>query len=322
MLPGCDGSTSTILIWLNLFTHRLNALIKILTVLFTTECIRILLDNAMLSLLSANYHLSHPSMQATLNIATNAAREAGKVIFRNMARIDSLSIQTKQRNDFVSKVNCQAEQEIIHTIRLAYPQHSILAKESGHREGDENQWIIDPLDGTTNYLHGFPHYCVSIALRHQQRLEIAVIYDPFKDELFCAGRGNGAILNDRKLRVSKLTSIGGTLLGTGFHFRKHENIDPHLATLRELLPHTSGIRRTGSAALDLAYVAAGRLDGFWEFGLNTWDIAAGCLLVQEAGGLVGDHHGGSTHLDTGDIVAATPKVFRLMLNAIHTATNK
>jgi len=276
----------------------------------------------MLSLLSANHHLPHPTMQATLNIAINAAREAGKIIIRNMARIDSLSIQTKQKNDFVSEVDYQAEQEIIHIIRRAYPQHSILAEESGHREGDENQWIIDPLDGTINYLHGIPHYCVSIALRHQQRLEIAVIYDPFKDELFCAGRGNGATLNDRKLRVSKLTSFDGALVGTGFPFREHDNIDPYLATLRELILHTSGIRRTGSAALDLAYVAAGRLDGFWEFGLNTWDIAAGCLLVQEAGGLVGDHHGGSTHLDTGNIVAANPKVFRLMLNAIHTVTNE
>lgn len=263
-------------------------------------------------------------MQATLNIAVNAAREAGKIIFRNMGRIDSLSVHVKQKNDFVSEIDHQAEQEIITIIRRAYPHHGILAEESGqndgNREGDEYQWIIDPLDGTTNYLRGFPHYSVSIALRHKQRLEVGVIYDPFKDELFSAGRGNGATLNDRKLRVTKLVGFEGALLATGFPFRENQNIDSYLATLRELMLHTAGIRRAGSAALDLAYVAAGRFDGFWEFGLNIWDVAAGCLIIQEAGGLVGDHHGGHTHLDTGDIVAANPKIFRLMLNAIHTAT--
>ncbi len=265
-------------------------------------------------------------MQATLNIAVNAAREAGKIISRNIGRIDSLSIHVKQKNDFVSEVDNQAEQEIINIIRRAYPQHGILAEESGqndgNREGDEYQWIIDPLDGTTNYLRGFPHYSVSIALRHKQRLEVGVIYDPFKDELFSAGRGNGATLNDRKLRVTKLVGFEGALLATGFPFRENQNIDSYLATLREFMLHTAGIRRAGSAALDLAYVAAGRFDGFWEFGLNIWDIAAGCLIIQEAGGLVGDHHGGHTHLDTGDIVAANPKIFRLMLNTIHTATKK
>lgn len=259
-------------------------------------------------------------MQATLNIAVNAAREAGKIIFRNMGRVDSLSVQVKQKNDFVSEIDHQAEQEIINIIRRAYPQHGILAEESGQSDGDEYQWIIDPLDGTTNYLRGFPHYSVSIALRHQQRLEVGVIYDPFKDELFCAGRGNGATLNDRKIRVTKLIGFEGALLGTGFPFRENQNIDSYLASLRELMLHTSGIRRAGSAALDLAYVAAGRLDGFWEFGLNAWDIAAGCLIVQEAGGLVGDPLGGHSHLDTGDIVAANPKLFRLMLNTLHTAT--
>ncbi len=265
-------------------------------------------------------------MQATLNIAVNAARGAGKIISRNMGRIDSLSVHVKQKNDFVSEVDNQAEQEIINIIRRAYPQHGILAEESGqndgNREGDEYQWIIDPLDGTTNYLRGFPHYSVSIALRHKQRLEVGVIYDPFKDELFSAGRGNGATLNDRKLRVTKLVGFEGALLATGFPFRENQNIDSYLATLREFMLHTAGVRRAGSAALDLAYVAAGRFDGFWEFGLNIWDIAAGCLIIQEAGGLVGDHHGGHTHLDTGDIVAANPKIFRLMLNAIHTATKK
>lgn len=263
-------------------------------------------------------------MQATLNIAINAAREAGKIIFRNIERIESLSVQVKEKNDFVSEVDHQAEQEIINIIHRAYPNHGILAEESGQSEGklegDEYQWIIDPLDGTTNFLRGFPQYSVSIALRHRQRLEAAVIYDPFKDEMFCAGRGNGAILNDRKIRVSKLISYEGSLLGTGFPYKENQNIDTYLAGLREFMLHTSGIRRAGSAALDLAYVAAGRLDGFWEYGLNTWDIAAGCLLVQEAGGLVGDPQGGATHLETGNIVAANPKIFRLMLNSIHNAT--
>lgn len=258
-------------------------------------------------------------MQALLNIAIAAAREAGKIISRNTARIDSLSIQSKQKNDFVSEVDHMAEQEIINIIRRAYPQHGIIAEESGHSTGDEFQWIIDPLDGTTNFLRSFPHYCVSIAMRHKQRLEIGVIYDPFKDELFCAARGDGATLNERKIRVSKLTSLEGALLGTGFPFRENQNIDSYLVTLRELMLHTSGIRRAGSAALDLAYVAAGRLDGFWEFGLNIWDIAAGCLVVQEAGGLVGDHLGGHTHLETGNIVVANPKLFRLIVSTMHSA---
>ena len=259
-------------------------------------------------------------MQATLNIAIEAAREAGKIIFRNMSRVHSLSIQTKEKNDFVSEVDLKAEQEIINIIHRAYPQHGILAEESGDSNSgnqDEYQWIIDPLDGTTNFLRGFPHYSVSIALKHKDRLEVAVIYDPFKDELFCAGQGNGATLNDRKIRVSGLTSFEGALLATGFPFRENQNIDHYLASLKELMLQTSGIRRAGSAALDLAYVAAGRVDGFWEYGINTWDIAAGALIVQEAGGLVGDTSGGHTHLETGNILAANAKLFRLILQALN-----
>ena len=261
-------------------------------------------------------------MQPTLNIAIHAAREAGKIILRNIDRVDSLTIETKEKNDYVSEVDRMAEQEIMATIRDRYPNHAIIGEESGHSKGrdDEYEWIIDPLDGTTNFLRGFPHYCISIAMRHKGRLEIGVIYDPIRDELFCAGRGNGAMLNDRKIRVSNLTSFESALLVTGFPFRENQNIDTYLATLREVMLHTSGIRRAGSAALDLAYVAAGRSDGFWEFGLNIWDIAAGCLLVQEAGGLVGDHVGGHAHLETGNIVAANAKIFRLILKAIHAST--
>ncbi len=272
-------------------------------------------------MLHAQFHYNHSiKMQATLNIAIEAAREAGKIIFQNMSRIHSLSIQTKEKNDFVSEVDLKAEQEIINIIHRVYPQHAILAEESGDRnsgQNDEYQWIIDPLDGTTNFLRGFPHYSVSIALKHKERLEVAVIYDPFKDELFCAGRGNGATLNDRKIRVSSLTNFDGALLATGFPFRENQNIDNYLYTLKDFMLHTSGIRRAGSAALDLAYVATGRVDGFWEYGINTWDIAAGCLIVQEAGGLVGDPQGGHSHLESGNIVAANPKLFRLMLQTLN-----
>ncbi len=260
------------------------------------------------------------NMQATLNIAIEAAREAGKVIFRNMSRVHSLNIQTKEKNDFVSEVDLQAEQEIINVIHRVFPQHGILAEESGSRNSgsnDEYQWIIDPLDGTTNFLRGFPHYSVSIALKHKDRLEVAVIYDPFKDELFCACRGSGASLNDRKIRVSKLASFEGALLATGFPFRENQNIDTYLTSLKDIMLQTSGIRRAGSAALDLAYVAAGRVDGFWEYGLNTWDIAAGCLIVQEAGGLTGDPAGGHTHLASGNVVAANTKIFRLILQSLN-----
>lgn len=262
-------------------------------------------------------------MQAALHIAITAAREAGKTITRNLGRVDSLSIHAKKKNDFVSEIDHQVEREIISIIRRAYPDHSILAEESGcsssKGDTDEYQWIIDPLDGTTNYLHGFPHHAVSIALRHRKRLEAGVIYDPLRGELFCASRGNGATLNDRKIRVAGLSGLEHALLGTGLPFREGQDVDAYLATLRALILHTSGIRRAGSAALDLAYVAAGRLDGFWEFGLNPWDIAAGCLIIQEAGGLVGDPEGGHTHLETGNIVAANPKVFRAMLDSIHRA---
>lgn len=255
-------------------------------------------------------------MHPMLNIAVRAARSAGNVITRNRDRIDQLSIQTKDRNDFVSEVDRQAEREIIHILRKAYPNHGILAEESGVREGDDYQWIIDPLDGTTNFLHGFPHFAVSIGLRHKGRLEQAVIYDPVQQELFTATRGSGAHLNDRRIRVSPRRELDGALLGTGFPFRAQQHLDPYLDMFRALFPHTAGIRRAGSAALDLAYVAAGRLDGFWEIGLSVWDMAAGVLLIQEAGGLSGDFIGGHDFLKHGNIVAANPKLFPIILKTI------
>jgi myo-inositol-1(or 4)-monophosphatase len=255
-------------------------------------------------------------MNPALNIAIKAARKAGSVILRNMDRLGGVNVTLKGRNDYVSEVDRQAEEEIIAILRKAYPAYGILAEEGGLTEGDEYQWIIDPLDGTTNYLHGFPQFAVSIALAHRGRIEQAVIYDPLREELFTASRGGGAFLNDRRVRVSGLKTLEGSLLGTGFPFRQPAILDTYLATFRALHPDAAGIRRAGSAALDLAYVAAGRLDGFWEFGLKPWDLAAGILLVREAGGLVGDFRGGEEFMKHGNLVAGNPKIFAAILQTI------
>jgi myo-inositol-1(or 4)-monophosphatase len=255
-------------------------------------------------------------MQPMLNIAIKAARAAGQVIVRHTGRLDTLTVRNKQPNDYVSEVDHLAEREIIRVIHRAYPDHAILAEESGVQGTSEYQWIIDPLDGTTNFLHDFPQFAVSIALRHRGRLEQAVVYDPVKEELFSASRGTGATLNSRRIRVTTLRDLDGALLGTGIPFRDDQDLDAYLKGLRVMLPGTAGVRRAGSAALDLAYVAAGRLDGFWEYGLNIWDMAAGVLLVQEAGGLVGDPRGGTDALASGDVVAAGPKVFKAMVQRL------
>jgi myo-inositol-1(or 4)-monophosphatase len=255
-------------------------------------------------------------MHPMLNIAVRAARSAGNIIARAADRVDSYTITLKAQNDFVSEVDHQAEQEIIKVIRKAYPHHGILAEESGTHNGDDYLWVIDPLDGTTNFLHGFPQFSVSIALKHKGQLEQAVVYDPLHQELFTATRGAGAQLNDRRLRVTKIKGLEGALLGTGFPFKQQEYLETYLNTFRSLFPMTSGIRRAGSAALDLAYVAAGRLDGFWEIGLSEWDMAAGALLVQEAGGIVGDFSGGDEFLKTGNLVTGNPRVFKAMLETI------
>ncbi|MDH5326234.1 MAG: inositol-1-monophosphatase [Gammaproteobacteria bacterium] len=257
-------------------------------------------------------------MHPTLNIAVRAARSAGNIIVRSMDRIGQLNITTKSSNDFVSEVDQKAEQEIIYTLRKAFPSHGILAEESGSQKGDGDYlWIIDPLDGTTNFLHGFPQFAVSIALQHKGRLEHAVVYDPLSQELFTASRGSGAQLNDRRIRVSKHSDLNGALLGTGFPFKMQQHLDAYLATFKALFPMTAGIRRAGSAALDLAYVAAGRLDGFWEIGLNRWDMAAGALIIQEAGGLISDFSGGHRYLETGNVVAGNPKIFKSILQSIN-----
>lgn len=255
-------------------------------------------------------------MNPITNIAVRAARQAGSVIMRSFSRLDTLTVTQKQTNDFVSEVDRNAEQAIIDTIRRAYPDHAILAEESGSHGKADFQWIIDPLDGTTNYLHGFPQFAVSIALSHRGRLESAVVYDPTRDEMFTADRGAGAQLNDRRLRVSAQRGLSGALLGTGIPFRDQRYMDAYLDMLKTLAQTTAGIRRPGSAALDMAYVAAGRLDGFWELGLSVWDFAAGALLVQEAGGMVSDIGGGGRHLETGNVITAGPRLHREMVQAI------
>jgi len=247
------------------------------------------------------------------NIAVRAARNAGNIIVRSLDRLDSLDVSTKDHHDYVSEVDRQAEQAIIDVIKGAYPSHAILAEESGLHEGDEYQWVIDPLDGTTNFLHGFPQFAVSIALLHNNQLDQAVIYDPLRQELFTASRGRGARLNNRRIRVSAARSLDNTLIGTGFPYKNFRRIDAYMDAFKALLPKVAGVRRPGSAALDLAYVAAGRLDGFWEMNLQPWDIAAGVLLVQEAGGLVTDLKGGHEFMASGDVVAANPKVMRALL---------
>jgi len=249
-------------------------------------------------------------------IAIRAARSGGDFIVRHLDRVDQLAVTSKDRNDFVTLVDQQAEERIISTLRKTYPNHGILAEESGADGNDEFQWIIDPLDGTTNFIHGFPQFAVSIALRHKGRLEHGVVYDPLRQELFTASRGDGALLNNRRMRVSGRLGLEGALLGTGFPFKMQQHLDAYLGMFRALFTDTAGIRRPGAAALDLAYVAAGRLDGFWEIGLNIWDIAAGALLIQEAGGVVGDFSGGHEFLETGNVVAGNPKMFAAIIKMI------
>jgi myo-inositol-1(or 4)-monophosphatase len=253
-------------------------------------------------------------MDAMLNIAVRAARSAGDIIVRALDRVDLLQITPKGRNDFVSDIDRQAEREIIYTLQKAYPGHAFLGEEGGKQGPAKTDfvWIIDPLDGTTNFLHGFPQFAVSIGLLYRGRIEKAVIYDPLRQELFTALRGGGATLNSRRIRVAKQGSLTGALLGTGIPFRDQRHVDAYFGMLKDLIKDTAGIRRAGSAALDLAYVAAGRLDGFWEIGLKKWDMAAGILLIQEAGGIVTDLEGGDKHFETGNLLAANPKLHQAM----------
>ncbi|MEI6545873.1 MAG: inositol monophosphatase family protein [Burkholderiales bacterium] len=270
-------------------------------------------------------------MHPMLNVAVRAARAAGRIITRASLDIASVKVAEKQRNDFVTEVDRAAEESIISTLRQAYPTHAFLAEESGHSAGNtaqppkqtphqaDNIWIIDPLDGTTNFIHGLPHYCVSIALMQRGVVTQALVYDPNRDELFTASKGSGAFVNDRRIRVSSRTRIDGSLIGTGFPFRELDDIDRYMTMLKAVSLRAAGVRRPGAAALDLAYVACGRYDGFFEIGLMPWDVAAGSLLVSEAGGLIGDLAGEADCIFSKQVLAATPKVFSQMVTLFATA---
>ncbi len=260
-------------------------------------------------------------MHPMLNIAVKAARKAGHIINRASRDLDILKVETKRQNDFVTEVDRAAEAAVIGVLREAYPNHAILAEESGESTGSQGDfvWIIDPLDGTTNFIHGVPQYCVSIGLKHKGIITQAVVYDPAKNELFTATRGSGAYLNDKRMRVSKRLKIADALIGTGFPYSKVDVLDRYIAMFRKVTLNCAGIRRPGAAALDLAYVAAGRFDGFWEMGLSPWDMAAGSLLVQESGGLIGDFSGDSNYLESGEVVAGNAKVFAQLLALVASA---
>ena len=258
-------------------------------------------------------------MHPTLTTAVKAARRAGNVINRGARDLDLLTVSTKGPKDFVSEVDREAERQIVETLLSAYPDHAILAEEGtakGANASAENVWIIDPLDGTTNFLHGFPQYCVSIALAHRGQVTQAVIFDPCRNDLFTATRGRGAFLNDHRIRVSRRAHLRDCLVGTGFPFRDGSYLDTYLKMMKTMIESTAGLRRPGAAALDLAYVAAGFYDGFWEVGLNAWDVAAGSLLVLESGGLIGDLSGNGDYLHGGQVIAANPKIFAQMVTAL------
>jgi myo-inositol-1(or 4)-monophosphatase len=252
-----------------------------------------------------------------LNTAIVAARLASRIILMHLDHLDRLEIRSKGRNQLVTQVDNEAEAAILDVLLKAYPDHSVLAEESGAQSGNDYTWIIDPLDGTTNFIHGYPQFGVSIAVTHQGRIEHGLVFDPLRDELFTASRGEGARLNDRRIRVNHTRYLNHALLGTGFPGHDIEKIDPWLKTFRALLPKTAGIRRSGAACLDLAHVAAGRFDGFWEMGLAPWDMAAGILLVRESGGLVADFEGGQQFFESGNIVAANSELFNELLLVVH-----
>jgi myo-inositol-1(or 4)-monophosphatase len=247
-------------------------------------------------------------MQALLNTAVKAARKGGEIALRHLQHVHQLKVHTKQHNEFVTKVDLEAEAAIIETIRERYPDHAFLAEEGGQQGDGDYVWVIDPLDGTTNYIHGFPVFGVSIALRIKGRLTVAVVYDPNRQEIFTAIRGQGAQVDGHRIRVSNRRDLEDTLIGTGFPYRNKEVIQTYTKMLASVLENTAGIRRPGAAAIDLAYVAAGRLDGFWEFGLKEWDIAAGSLIVREAGGLISELQGNGDYFKSGNIVVGNPKV--------------
>jgi myo-inositol-1(or 4)-monophosphatase len=261
------------------------------------------------------------SMHPMLNVAVRAARAAGRIITRAALDLDSIKVARKQRNDFVTEVDRASEATIIGALKQAYPDHAFLGEESGHLPGRldvppheaENIWIIDPLDGTTNFIHGLPHYCISIALMQKGVVTQGIVYDPNRDELYTASKGRGAFLNDRRMRVATNARLEEALVGTDFPFRKIAEIDRYLALVKAVSEKAAGLRKPGAAALDLAYVAAGRYDALFEIGLMPWDVAAGSLLVTEAGGLVGDLQGNGDYVFSEQVLAGAPKVFGQMV---------
>ncbi|ABX77976.1 inositol monophosphatase [Coxiella burnetii] len=256
-------------------------------------------------------------MHPMLNIAIQAARNAARTIVRFVDRLDTLDINEKTRNDFVTQVDRLSEDEIINTIHKAYPDHTILAEETGlQKYKNDYTWIIDPLDGTANFIHGFPQFAISIALKYRGTLEIGLVYDPLRQELFTATRGSGAQLNNRKIRVSSCQKLSHALIGTGFPFKAKELFPAYLKIFEAVFPQTSGVRRAGAAALDLAYVAAGRLDGFWEMSLRPWDMAAGILLITEAGGIVSDFQGEKNYMENGNVIAGNPRIHKALLEIV------
>ncbi|MCU0803714.1 MAG: inositol monophosphatase [Burkholderiales bacterium] len=261
-------------------------------------------------------------MHPMLHTAVKAARKAGGIITRASRDLENVAVTTKRQKDFVTEVDKAAEEAIIAALKTAYPKHAILAEESGASGESEYTWVIDPLDGTTNFIHGFPQYAVSIGLLHKGVPAQAVVYDPNRNELFTASKGRGAFLNERRIRVSRRTHLEEALIGTGFPFRDIGRLEEYVRMFRQVTQKTVGIRRPGAAALDLAYVAAGRLDGFWEIGLSAWDMAAGALLITEAGGLISDFDGEDRYLDSGEVVAGAPKVFAQLLAVIQSERTK
>ncbi len=255
-------------------------------------------------------------MHPMINIATRAARAGGDIILRYVDRAGDVAASEKQHNDFVSEVDHRAEEQIIDVIRRAHPDHAILAEESGRQGNNEWEWIIDPLDGTTNFLHGFPHFAVAVAARYRGVLEHAVVFDPIRNELFQASRGVGALLDNRRIRVSPRRGLEGAVLATGFPFKHRDHTEAYFASFQAVFDKVADIRRAGSAVLDLAYVACGRVDGFWELGLSTWDVAAGALLINEAGGVTTDFAGGDTHLETGQVVSGNLKLHAAILDTV------
>jgi myo-inositol-1(or 4)-monophosphatase len=256
-------------------------------------------------------------MQALLNTAVKAARQGGDTAMRYVNRVHQLKVQTKSPNEFVTKVDEAAEAAIIETIQERYPEHAFIAEESGATGDSDHVWIIDPLDGTTNYIHGFPVFAVSIGLRIRGRLQLGVIYDPNRQEIFTAIRGQGAQLDGRKIRVSGHLGLEGALIGTGFPYRSQDDLPKYLGMLEKVLRKTAGVRRPGAAALDLAWLAAGRIDGFWEYGLQIWDIAAGSLILREAGGLISELEDESDYLESGNVLAGSPKVHDALKALFH-----